>query len=127
MLFELGVTPMRIFAGLALSLAHGLGKIPPSQGFIDRIAGFGFPAPVLFAWSAAAAETVGGLLLAIGLLTRPSAFFIICTMTVAVVFQHANDPFTGKERALLFGAIALCFLFTGAGRWSIDAAIVKRR
>jgi putative oxidoreductase len=82
---------------------------------------------VLFAWSAAAAETVGGLLLAIGLLTRPSAFFIICTMTVAVVFQHANDPFTGKERALLFGAIALCFLFTGAGRWSIDAAIVKRR
>ncbi len=126
-LFELGITPLRIFAGLALSLGHGLGKLPPSPAFIDRVAGFGFPMPAIFAWSATASELVGGLLLALGLLTRPSAFFIACTMGVAVVYQHANDPFSGKEKALLFGAIALCFLCIGAGRWSIDAALAKRR
>jgi putative oxidoreductase len=126
-LFELGLTPLRVFAGLALALGHGLGKLPPSAGFIERVGGFGFPVPVLFAWGATASELVGGMLLAIGLLTRPSAFFILCTMTVAVVFQHANDPFSGKEKAMLFGFIAIGFLFVGAGRWSVDALLQKRR
>lgn len=125
-LFELGLTPLRVFAGLALCLGHGLGKFPVSAAFVARVDGFGFPMPMLFAWAAAATEIVGGLLLAIGLLTRPSAFFIICTMTTAVVLQHANDPFSGKEKALLFGFIALAFLCLGGGRWSIDARLSKR-
>ena len=125
-LFELGLTPLRLFAGLALCLGHGLGKFPPSPGFISRVEGFGFPMPALFAWGAAGAEIVGGVLLAIGLLTRPAAFFILCTMTTAVVFQHANDPFAGKEKALLFGFIALAFLCVGGGRWSLDARFARR-
>ena len=47
-------------------------------------------------------------------------------MTTAVVFQHANDPFAGKEKALLFGFTALAFLCVGAGRWSLDARMSKR-
>jgi putative oxidoreductase len=125
-LFELGLTPLRVFAGLALCLGHGLAKFPVSTAFIARVEGFGFPMPALFAWAAAGAEIVGGVLLAVGLLTRPAAVFILCTMATAVVFQHANDPFSGKERALLFGAVALAFLFLGAGRWSVDARIARR-
>lgn len=126
MLFELGITPLRVFAGLALCLGHGLGKFPVSTAFVTRVDGFGFPMPMLFAWAATATEIVGGLLLAFGLLTRPSAFFIVCTMATAVVFQHANDPFSGKEKALLFGFIALAFLCLGGGRWSLDARLSKR-
>lgn len=125
-LFELGLTPLRVFAGLALCLAHGIAKFPPSTGFIARVEGFGFPTPMLFAWAATGAEIVGGLLLAIGLLTRPSALLILCTMTTAVVFQHANDPFAGKEKALLFGAVAFAFLCVGGGRWSLDARMSRR-
>lgn len=125
-LFELGITPLRVVAGLSLSLGHGLGKWPPSERFVASVAGFGFPVPELLAWAAAVAELVGGLLLAVGLLTRPSALMILCTMTVALLFQHADDPFAVKEKALLFGAIATAFLCLGAGRWSLDARLVKR-
>ena len=125
-LFEIGITPLRLFAGLALCLGHGLAKFPPSPAFIARVEAFGFPMPALFAWGATSAEIVGGILLAIGLLTRPAALFILCTMTTAVVFQHANDPFSGKEKALLFGFIAFAFLWIGAGRWSVDARLSRR-
>lgn len=125
-LFEIGITPLRLFAGLALCLGHGLAKFPPSAAFVSRVDAFGFPMPVLFAWAAAGAEIVGGILLAIGLLTRPASLFILCTMTTAVVFQHANDPFAGKEKAMLFGFVAFAFLWIGAGRWSVDARLSRR-
>jgi putative oxidoreductase len=125
-LFDLGLLPLRVFAGLALLLAHGLAKVPPSDSFIAGVAQMGFPSPTAFAWAAAASEVVGGALLAIGLLTRPSAFFILCTMLTAGVLRHANDPFAGKEKAFLFAATAFLFLCVGAGRYSADARLVRR-
>jgi putative oxidoreductase len=124
--FDLGLLPLRVYAGLALALAHGLGKLPPSPRFVDTVAGFGLPYPGVFAWAAGASEFLGGLLLAAGLLTRPSAFFILCTMLVAGVLQHANDPFSQKEKAFLFAGTAFLFLCVGAGRYSLDARMVKR-
>lgn len=125
-LFDLGVLPLRVFAGVALAIAHGLGKVPPSPQFVDNVGGFGFPVPTVFAWAATAAEVGGGLLLAVGLLTRPSAFLILCTMAVAAFLEHARDPFAAKEKAFLFGHIAFLFLCVGAGRYSLDARFVKR-
>lgn len=120
---DLGLLVLRVFTGLALAVAHGAGKFPPSQGFIEGVAKMGFPQPAVFAWAAAGAELVGGVLLAIGLLTRPSAFFIAFTMGTAAFIRHAADPFTGKEKALLFLAVAVLFLLAGAGRYSVDALI----
>ena len=42
---------------------------------------------------------------------------------VAVFVQHAADPFGKKELALLYLVPALTLLFTGAGRFSLDAQI----
>lgn len=117
---DLGLLILRLFTGLALAFAHGLGKFPPSAGFIRGVAKIGFPAPEVFAWAAAGAELAGGILLAIGLFTRPSAFFIAATMATAGFIRHAPDAFNVKEKAFLFGAIALLFLFAGAGRYSVD-------
>jgi putative oxidoreductase len=124
---DAALLPLRVFSGVALALAHGLGKLPPSARFIETVGGLGFPAPIVFAYAAGVAEFFGGLLLAVGFLTRPASALILVTMLVAAFGRHAADPFTGKEKALLFAFVALAFLIAGAGRYSLDAAMGKRR
>jgi putative oxidoreductase len=123
---DLGLLPLRVFAGLALAFAHGINKIPPTERFVARIGGFGFPAPELFAWMSGFAELAGGILLAAGLLTRPVAALIVINMSVAVVFGHLGDPFGRRELALMFGFVALMFALVGAGRYSLDGLIRRR-
>jgi len=120
---HLGFAFLRVFTGLSLAFAHGIGKIPPSERFVESVADMGFPIPHVFAWAAGITEFFGGLLLAAGILTRPSAFFIVITMAVAGLVRHADDPFTTKEKALLFGFVALMFLLVGSGKYAVDALI----
>ncbi len=123
---NLGLALLRVAVGLTLAFAHGIGKIPPSERFIEGVAALGFPLPGIFAWAAGAAEFFCALLLAVGLLTRPSAFFVLFTMGVAFFIRHGADPFKRKELAFLYGLLALAFLLIGAGRYSIDALIRSR-
>ena len=71
-----GLLVIRLFAGFSLAFAHGIGKIPPSDGFINGISDMGFSSPGFFAWMAGIAEFFGGIFLAIGLATRPFALAI---------------------------------------------------
>jgi putative oxidoreductase len=119
-LTNLGLLALRVFTGIGL-ITHGYTKIPPSAQFVEGVGKLGFPAPQVFAWAAGLSEAAGGALLIVGLLTRPSAFFVLFTMAVAAFGQHAADPFATKEKALLYGFIALFFLLAGAGEWSVDA------
>lgn len=116
-----GVTLLRIFAGIALAFGHGYGKLPPSESFVTNTGNLGFPAPVFFAWAAALSEFLGGILLALGFLTRISSFFIACVMLTALLGVHLNDPFNNQEKAFLFLFIAIAFLLKGSGDWSIDS------
>jgi putative oxidoreductase len=118
-----GLLLLRVVAGVALAWAHGLGKVPPSENFVNRVAAMGMPAPELFAWLAGFAELGGGLLLAIGLLTRPVAALLVLHFVVVVFLAHSGDPFRSRELALLFGTIAGLLLFSGAGRYSVDRLI----
>jgi putative oxidoreductase len=121
---DIGLLILRICAGLALAFGHGLGKVPPAEGFVNMIGeNLGLPAPGLMAWLSAIAEFAGGILLALGLLTRPAALLILLNMTTAVLLAHAGQSFGEREKALLFAFIALQFLFSGAGRYSLDARI----
>jgi len=86
----------------------------------------GFPIPALFAWAAALSEFVGGIFLALGFSTKPSAVFITLTMLVAALIRHAEDPFGRKEKAILFALIAIYFIFKGAGKYSLDNMIYNR-
>ena len=118
---NIGLTLLRVFAGASLALAHGLGKIPPSDRFIEGVGKLGFPLPGFFAWAAGLSEFAGGALLALGLLTRLSGFFIAFTMFVAAFGRHLYDPFGAKELALMYLVIGLLFMFKGANDWSLDA------
>ena len=123
---DLGLLVLRVGFGLALAFAHGLGKVPPSEGFVGATAALGFLVPTLFAWAAGLSEFVGGLLLAAGLLTRPAGLFVAITLGVAAFAQHGGDPFVDRELALAYFAVGVAFAVMGAGRYSVDAAIRRR-
>ncbi len=118
---------LRVFIGLTMAFSHGLGKMPPPEQLIGGVEAMGFPMPVFFAWAAALAEFAGGILLAIGLLTRPAAAFVMVTMATAFFIVHAADPFQNKEMALLYLFASLFFVIHGAGRWSVDHFIARQK
>jgi putative oxidoreductase len=119
---------LRAYTGLALAFNHGLHKLPPSDRFIQRVGEMGFPQPEFFAYAAGISEFAGGIFLALGFLTRPSCFFIIITMMVAVFVRHAADPFGGgKELAATYAVIALFFLVSGSGKIGVDAVLWKKK
>lgn len=124
---DAGLLVIRLVAGLSLAFFHGLGKVPPQEGFVGMVGGMGLPAPELFAWLAAFAEFGGGLLLAVGLLTRPVAFVVVAHFIIVVTMAHAGDPIGDRELPLLFLSWAVLLLMAGPGRYSVDGALAGRR
>ena len=124
---SLGIAVLRILVGGAMA-NHGFGKIFGGriEGFAEGVAQMGFPMPVVFAWAAALSELAGGLCLAAGLWTRPAAFFIFCTMSVALFIRHGADPFSVKELAYLYWSASLSLMLLGGGRYSVSQLISGR-
>lgn len=123
---NLGLPILRIFIGAAM-LTHGWGKLFGGlDGFTQGVASMGIPLPTVTAFLAAFAESIGAILLAIGLLTRPAAFLLAVTMAVAALVAHGGQGFAEQEKAWLYFVPALFFLLKGAGRWSVDALISKK-
>ena len=129
--------PVRLALGVVM-IAHGAQKVLGSfdgPGFTTFIGGntpFGFMRPAWF-WLGAAAlsELIGGLLVALGLLTRVAAFFIACTMLTAVVGFHLSGGFfaanSGFEYPLSLLAMSLGLLISGGGQASIDRVLIGGR
>jgi putative oxidoreductase len=120
---DFGLMALRVFAGLAMAFGHGIKKLPPPDGFVKGVVGMGMPA--FMAWGATFAELGCGILLALGLFTRPAATLILITMSVAFFGVHRNDPFGRQELALLYGFISLFFVLAGSGRFGVDQLIRK--
>lgn len=118
---------LRLGFGLSLALSHGLAKLEAPSKFLEGLSKHGFPLPVFFGWSAILSEFLGGLLLALGLFTRPAATFVVITLTVAAVDIHSGDPFAKRELALAYAAVALSLLISGAGRYSLDHRLFSGR
>jgi putative oxidoreductase len=70
-------------------------------------------------------ETVGGLLLLLGLFTGPVALLLAVEMAAAYVMAHAPRStwplLNGGELPILYGLAWLYFSAAGAGPWSLDA------
>jgi putative oxidoreductase len=97
---------------------------------------FGFPAPFpvphlpLLFLAGGMIETFGGLLLLLGLFTRPVAFILSGEMAVAYFKFHAPQGFwpllNDGEGAVLYCFIFLYLASTGGGPWSFDRLLRKR-
>jgi putative oxidoreductase len=120
--------------GMGLGIAtHGYQKLFTDRmpAFVDSVSKLGLPfgQPSTLAHLAAWSEFAGGALIVIGLLTRVSALMILGTMTVAFFVAHSGQAFGERELAFAYMVMALTLLLTGAGRFSLDAAVelaVKR-
>jgi len=76
-------------------------------------------------------EVFGGLLIVLGLLTRPVAFVLSGEMAVAYFQGHAPKSLWPSINqgtpAILFCFWFLYLVFAGAGPWSLDALIARTR
>ena len=90
----------------------------------------GFPFPTLNAYLAAGTETIGFVLLFIGLGTRLITIPLMVVMIVAITTVHWSHGFpaskNGFEIPLYYLLMLLSLLITGAGRFSLDAVIARR-
>ena len=112
---------LRIVTGL-LFLAHGTAKLI-QWPFVDMFKD-GVPLGSLFGIGGVL-EIVGGVLIVLGLFTRPVAFILAGMMAVAYFMFHAPAGFypivNGGELAVLYCFIFLFFAAQGPGSLSFDA------
>ena|SRR5208337_2441876 len=115
---------MRIIIAL-LFIEHGTEKL---FSFPVGIEGITISAFSLL-WFAAVLEFLGGLLLLLGLFTRPAAFILAGEMASAYFIAHAPKSFwpivNQGELAILYCFVFLYLAFAGGGKWSLDRALRK--
>ncbi len=114
---------MRIVVGI-LFACHCAQKLFGVLGGVDQR---GASAPLLSLYGVAGLiEFVGGLLIAVGLMTGYAAFIASGEMASAYFMAHAPRGFwpiqNGGELAVLYCFVFLYIASRGAGVWSIDRA-----
>ena len=122
---------LRFFVGLALctvfeKLFPRNGVWGPQEWFITDVARMGFPFPKLFSWTAVLIEFVGGILLMLGLYTRPAAILNMVLTGVAAFIYHGGDILKPGLLAFFFMIMCISIALNGAGKYSIDYFIHKK-
>lgn len=127
LLAPLSVLYMRVIAGIAF-MAHGWPKIQSPTGAAGMVESLGFHPGWLFSIALSATEFFGGLLLLLGLLTRPAAVATSFVLLVTVYFHWIAQAqgYAGSELSLIWLGITLYFVAHGGGRLSLDRVIGKQ-
>ena len=142
-LTSLGLLILRL--GIAgYMLTHGLAKLQmlfAGETLGDPVGIGSLPTLLLLVF----AEFICAGLVLVGLVTRLAAIPLVIAMAVAGLIAHAGDPWTAggavelffasedpafpasKQPALMFMTVFLALVFTGPGRFSLDALILARR
>jgi len=113
----------RVLAGTMFA-CHGAQKIFGAFG--------GMPpgVPPTLTWTAGPLEFFGGVLIAIGLFTRPVAFLLSGLMAAAYFKGHAPNGFwpkaNGGELAVLYCWLWLFIAAHGPGAWALDNLLFRK-
>ena len=119
-------TVLRAIAGVLL-VTHGYGKIMNPMGAVGMVESLGFFPGAFWSPLLAATEFFGGILVAIGLFTRPAAFAAMIVLLVTVYFHGVvkAEGLGGAEKSILWAAIFLFFAVRGGNSQSVDARLPK--
>ncbi|MGX4693506.1 DoxX family protein [Streptomyces sp. JNUCC 63] len=132
--YDIGLLVLRLALGLAMA-AHGTQKLFGwfGGGGIDGTGQFfaavGYPSPRTFAVVAGLTETLGGLGLALGLLTPLAAAAVAGTLVNAIAVKWGGGFFApeGVEYELLIALSAVALALTGPGRIAVDRLLPRLR
>lgn len=127
----LALALMRVVIG-AVFAAHGVQAIfVKGLGHMTaQFQGWNVPLPLLTAPLVATLELAGGVLLLLGLGTRPLALLLAGVMAAAIYFAHWGRAFfgvNGMEVALLLGSGALALALGGPGEPAFDGWVRRGR
>ncbi|MBE0410606.1 MAG: DoxX family protein [Anaerolineales bacterium] len=130
-----GLFILRLAMGI-IFLVHGWPKLNPNSemkgpaGFGGFLKQMGVPLPIFFGWVVALLETVGAVLLILGLGTRVLAVLFAINMLVATFTKRrvmkigfTSQQATGWEFDFALLAISLALLFTGSGSIALDPVL----
>ena len=129
---DLALLVLRLITTISIFLKHGVEKLFDYQGMLATITGRHHyivwlgPGPT-FAWETFA-DGILTILLAIGLATRWTALLCFCTLAVAWSAVLHFPYFTGTsathgEMTIAYMIALLALIFSGGGRYSIDAIL----
>jgi len=134
---SLGILALRVMTGAMMLFGHGIPKI---QGYAKMKDSFFVPdffplklmSPAISLMACISAEAIAAALIIFGLATRPAAFVLGFCMVVAAFEVLGSAPWfmapgvsAAKEPALLYLIPLISIILTGAGAWSVDAALYK--
>jgi putative oxidoreductase len=128
---DFGLAVLRVITG-TIFVAHGAQKlfVYGLDGVAGGFAQMGIPFPTIVGPMVGVLEFVGGLALIAGLLTRLAGTGLAINMLGAFLLVHLPAGFfmpKGYEFVMLLAASAITLVLSGAGSYSIDALIARRR
>jgi len=127
---DVGLLLLRLGVGLPMVLFHGWAKLTGGPERWEGVGGamgnlgLGF-APTFWGFLAAFSESIGAILLVLGILFRPAAAMLTFTMLVAAVLhlnmpaENPNSGWSGASHALELMAGYLALLLCGAGKYVV--------
>ena len=120
-------TILRVAAGVLL-VTHGYGKILNPFGASGMVESLGFYPGAFWSPLLSATEFFGGILVAIGLFTRPAAFAAMIVLAVTVYFHGVvqGEGLGGAEKSILWTLILFFFVIRGANSHSVDARLGRQ-
>jgi putative oxidoreductase len=120
-----GLLIIRVGLGI-MFVYHGLPKL---EGGVETWKGIGMAMknvgitflPAVWGFLAATIETIGGVLLIIGLAFRPVCLLLVIHLIVAALFHlHKGDGWMGAAHAVEDAIMFAGLLFIGPGKYSVD-------
>ena len=127
---SLGLLTLRVGAGSLILFGHGWKKL---TNFSELTRVFPDPLGIGSDWSLALAvfaEVFCALGIIFGAMTRLATIPLIATMLVAALLVHSDDSWAKTELAMIYLIPFLTIVFTGPGKFSVDAAygpLLRRR
>ena len=104
-------------------------KLKNFNGIVEWFTSMGMPLPKLNAFLATGTETVGFVLIFLGLATRIISIPLMVVMVVAIITVHLGNGFeagnNGSEIPIYYILMLFSLLITGPGKISLDALISK--
>jgi putative oxidoreductase len=119
---EWGALVIRLAVGVRLvqGTADNVFSYARMEEFAGFLAAHGTPFPLVGAFLSAYVQFICGILVMLGLFTRPAGLLIAINFLFALVLAHRATPFLETWPAAMMLAGGLFFLFNGSGAFALD-------